>query len=86
MVVVVILGILTALAAPRVIDYIVDARIQAAKTDITTLESAVSYYRLDNYDYPPVEFGLNALVEQLPELEIASSASPPRKDDGLIFT
>jgi general secretion pathway protein G len=66
MVVVVILGILTALAAPKIIDRIIDARIQAAKTDISTLEAAVSYYRMDNYRNPPVEFGLQALVEAPP--------------------
>jgi len=67
MVVVVILRILTTLAAPKVIDRIIDARIQAAKTDIGTLEAAVSCYRMDNYANPPVEFGLRALVEAPPQ-------------------
>ena len=67
MVVVVILGILTALAPPKVIDRIIDARIQAAKTDISTLEGAVSFYRMDNYTNPPMELGLRALVEAPPD-------------------
>lgn len=64
MVVVVILGILTAIAAPSVFERIADARIQAAKSDIRTLESALSLYRMDNFRYPSTEQGLRALVER----------------------
>ena len=67
MVVVVILGILSALAAPKIIDRIIDARIQAAKTDIGTIEAALSFYKVDNYRYPPAEYGLQALIEAPPE-------------------
>jgi len=64
MVVVVILGVLAALVVPSVIDRIVDARIQAAKSDIRTIESALSLYKIDNYKYPTTEQGLIALIER----------------------
>ena len=64
MVVVVIIGILAALIAPNVISRVDDARITAAKTDIRNLESALKLYRLDNFNYPSSEQGLQALVEK----------------------
>jgi general secretion pathway protein G len=66
MVVVVILGVLAALVVPKVIDRIVYARIQAAKSDIQTIETALTLYKIDNYKYPTTEQGLIALVEQPP--------------------
>jgi len=64
MVVVVILGILAAIAVPRIMDRPDTARIAKAKQDIRTLESALQLYRLDNYRYPTTEQGLDALVEK----------------------
>ena len=64
MVVVVILGVLGALIVPNVIDQGDEARVQAAKSDIGTLGSALEMYRLDNSVYPSTEQGLEALVEQ----------------------
>lgn len=64
MVVVVIIGILVAIVAPRVMDRPDTARIVKAKQDIRVLESALNLYRLDNYVYPTTEQGLEALVAQ----------------------
>ncbi|MDQ4146192.1 MAG: type II secretion system major pseudopilin GspG [Pseudomonadota bacterium] len=62
MVVVVILSILAAIVVPRVMDRPDEARIVKAKQDIQALESALNLYRLDNYNYPTTEQGLQALV------------------------
>jgi general secretion pathway protein G len=62
MVVVIILGILVAMVAPNVIGRIDDAQITKAKTEIRTMESALKFYRIDNFDYPTTEQGLEALV------------------------
>jgi general secretion pathway protein G len=62
MVVVIILGILAAIVAPNVIGRIDDAQISKAKADLRNIESALKLYRMDNFNYPTTEQGLQALV------------------------
>lgn len=62
MVVVVIMGILAALVVPKLMGRTDDARITAARQDISTLMQALKLYRLDNQRYPTTEQGLQALV------------------------
>lgn len=62
MVVVIILGILAAIVAPNVIGRVGDAQVAAARQDIRGIESALKFYRLDNFAYPTTEQGLEALV------------------------
>jgi general secretion pathway protein G len=64
MVVVVILGILAAIAVPRIMSRPAEARITKARTDIRSLETALSIYKLDNFSYPSNEQGLEALVSK----------------------
>ncbi|MES2297095.1 MAG: type II secretion system major pseudopilin GspG [Pseudomonadota bacterium] len=64
MVVVVIIGILGALVVPKLLSRTVDARIQAAKIDITSLQQALKLYKLDNQRYPSTEQGLQALMSK----------------------
>ena len=64
MVVVVILGILAAVAVPRIMNNPDKARIVKAKQDIRALESSLEQYRLDNFQYPSTQQGLEALVSQ----------------------
>lgn len=64
MVVITILGILAALIVPRVVGRTDDARITAAKTDISAILQALKVYRLDNGRYPTTEQGLRALLEK----------------------
>ncbi|MDP2645846.1 MAG: type II secretion system major pseudopilin GspG [Desulfobacterales bacterium] len=66
MVVIVILGILAALIAPRFMGRTDDARRLKAQLQIENLETALKLYKLDNGTYPTTEQGLQALVE-LPE-------------------
>ncbi|MEE8344564.1 MAG: type II secretion system major pseudopilin GspG [Woeseiaceae bacterium] len=62
MVVVIILGILAAIVAPNVIGRIDDAQAARVQQDLRGVESALKFYRLDNFTYPTSEQGLAALV------------------------
>lgn len=73
MVVVVILGILAAVVVPRIMDRPDDARIARAKQDVRALESALNLYKLDNFNYPSTQQGIEALVSQ-------PSGDPPAKN------
>lgn len=64
MVVVIIIGILAAIVAPNVIGRVDDANVTKAKSEIRVLESALKFYRLDNFAYPTSEQGLDALVNK----------------------
>lgn len=64
MVVVVILSILAAVVVPRIMDNPDKARVTKARQDIRAIESALNLYRLDNFQYPSTDQGLEALVEQ----------------------
>jgi len=62
MVVVVILSILAAIIVPKVMDRPDTARLVTAQSDIRALESALNLYKLDNFNYPSTDEGLEALV------------------------
>lgn len=62
MVVVVILSILAAIIVPKVMDRPDTARLVKVQSDIRALESALNLYKLDNFEYPTTEQGLEALV------------------------
>jgi general secretion pathway protein G len=62
MVVLVIIGVLAALIVPNVLDRADDARVTAARTDVTNLTQALKLYKLDNLRYPTSEQGLQALI------------------------
>lgn len=64
MVVIVILGILAAMVVPRIMSRPEEARIAKAKQDIRAVETALDLYKLDNFNYPTTEQGLEALVTQ----------------------
>ncbi|HYB97967.1 MAG TPA: type II secretion system major pseudopilin GspG [Candidatus Limnocylindrales bacterium] len=64
LVVVMILGLLISLAAPRLIGRTDDAKVVKAKADITAIEQALNMYKLDSGYYPTSEQGLEALVEE----------------------
>lgn len=61
--VMVILGILAAVVVPKLVGRADDAKIAAAKTDISTMSGALDAYEIDNGSFPTSEQGLNALVE-----------------------
>tara|TARA_A100001037_G_C15000061_1_gene566600 strand:- start:217 stop:645 length:429 start_codon:yes stop_codon:yes gene_type:complete len=65
LVVVVIIGILGAVIAPNLLNRPDQARMTAAKSDLNALANALDIYRLDNYQYPSTDQGLEAL-ESIP--------------------
>ena len=62
LVVVVIIGILAAVVVPRVMDEPEKARATKAKQDVQALVTALNMYKLDNFNYPSTDQGLEALV------------------------
>ena len=62
MVVIVIIGTLAVLIAPKVLNRVGEAKITAARTDINTLMNQLKIYKLDNGRYPTADQGLQALV------------------------
>lgn len=64
MIVIVILGILAAIVAPRIIGRTDDARIAEAKIQIRNFETALKLYKMDNAFYPDTQQGLDALVQK----------------------
>jgi len=64
MVVVVIIGILGALVVPKLLGRTGEARVTAARTDISALMAALKLYKLDNQRYPTTEQGLQSLVQK----------------------
>ncbi len=64
LVVVVIIGILGAVIVPNLLGRPDQARITAAQSDLRNLGNALDIYRLDNFQYPSTEQGLEALVSR----------------------
>ena len=64
MVVVVIIGLLSALIGPRLIGQSEEAKIKTTRTQIAQLEQVLGLFHLDNGFYPTTDQGLSALVTQ----------------------
>src|SRR6201988_1321289 len=64
LVVLVIIGLIMGLVGPRVLNYLTDARIKAARLQIEALTSALDLYFLDTGRYPASSEGLTALVRR----------------------
>ncbi|AGW15284.1 type II secretion system major pseudopilin GspG [Megalodesulfovibrio gigas] len=64
LIVMIILGLLATVLAPRIMDRPDEARVTKAAVDIKQLETALKLYKLDNGRYPTTAQGLQALVEQ----------------------
>jgi general secretion pathway protein G len=64
MIVVVILGILATIVVPKFIGREEEARVTAAKVQISNFETALTMFKLDNGFYPSTEQGLKALTEK----------------------
>ena len=63
MVVVVIIGILAATLIPQFLGQTKAAKINAAKADVTTLQTAVEMFNVNMDRYPTMEEGFNVLME-----------------------
>ena len=64
LVVLAIIGLLAALVAPRVLNYLATAKVETAKIQIKNIQSAMELYYLDVGSYPTNEEGLSALAKQ----------------------
>lgn len=64
MVVLIIIGVITAGVGARFLGRADQARVDQAFVDFSTIEKALKLYRLDNYRYPSSEQGLEALIEK----------------------
>lgn len=64
LVVLAIIGLLAALVAPRVLNYLATAKVETAKIQIKNIHSALELYYLDLGSYPTTEEGLSALARQ----------------------
>ncbi|WP_101757514.1 type II secretion system major pseudopilin GspG [Oceanicoccus sp. KOV_DT_Chl] len=64
MVVLVIIGLLVSIVAPNVLDRADEARVQKVQADFAAIATSLKMYRLDNYNYPTSEQGLEALVDK----------------------
>lgn len=64
MIVVVIMGVLATLIVPSLIDRPDQARVVAARHDVSAIMQALKLYRLDHGRYPTAEEGLAVLARQ----------------------
>ena len=69
LVVLVILGLVAAFAAPRVLKYLGGAKTDSARIQIERLSGVLDLYRLEVGSYPSEEAGLNALMERPADAE-----------------
>jgi general secretion pathway protein G len=64
LVVLVIIGLIMGLVGPRVLNYLTDARVKAARLQVEAFSSSLDLYFLDNGRYPTSSEGLGALVQR----------------------
>lgn len=64
LVVILILALIVAIAAPKVIGYFSSSKTHAAEIQIANIAASLDLYRLDVRRYPSQEEGLKALVEK----------------------
>ncbi len=62
MVVLVIIGVLAAMVAPRFIERADEAKVEATRAQMQNIGQAMKLYRLQNGRYPSSSEGINALV------------------------
>ena len=63
LVVLVVIGLIAAVAIPQVMKLLGNAKAKAAKIQIQTLENGLNYFQLDMGRFPTDQEGLNALVK-----------------------
>jgi general secretion pathway protein G len=76
MVVLLIIGVLSALIVPNVLDRLAEGKVTGAKSDINTLVQSLKMYKLDNQRFPSAEQGLQALVAKPTASPVPSNWRP----------
>jgi general secretion pathway protein G len=69
LVVLAILGLLVAIAAPRLIKYLGSAKSDTAKIQVEKLGGVLDLYRLELGRYPTDDEGLESLIERPPQAD-----------------
>ena len=64
LVVIAIIGLVVGLVGPRVLNYLSESKVKAAKIQIESFSAALDLYYLDNGAYPAANEGLTALVDR----------------------
>jgi general secretion pathway protein G len=64
LVVITIIALIMALVGPRVLNFLAESKVKAAKIQIESLSSALDLYFLDIGQYPSNAEGLNALMQR----------------------
>src|SRR3974390_1864184 len=64
LVVISIIALIMALVGPRVLNFLAESKVKAAKIQIVSLESALDLYALDTGQYPSSSEGLDALMHR----------------------
>jgi general secretion pathway protein G len=64
LVVITIIGLIMALVGPRVLNYLGESKIKAARIQIESFESSLDLFYLDAGRYPSTTEGLTALVQR----------------------
>lgn len=64
LVVIAIIGLVVGLVGPRVLNYLSESKVKAAKIQIESFSAALDLYYLDNGVYPAGNEGLTALIER----------------------
>jgi general secretion pathway protein G len=62
LVVIAIIALIMSLVGPRVLNYLAESKVKAAKIQIQSFESALDLFNLDTGRYPTTAEGLTALV------------------------
>ncbi len=80
LIVVIIIGFLTAMVGPRLFNRVSQARQTAAHNQLDIFKLALDNYRLDNGRYPTTEQGLEALVKKPMSAPVPSNWAGPYLD------
>ena len=70
LVVITIIGLIMALVGPRVLGYLGESKVKAAKIQIESFSAALDLFYLDNGRYPASNEGLAALVQKPPSASV----------------
>ncbi len=80
LVVLAILGLIVAIAVPRVVGYLEGSKVKTAQIQLAQLDAALDLYRLDLGDYPGEAQGLKVLIEKPADARIWNGPYLSRAD------
>src|SRR5260370_16690573 len=83
LVVITIIGLIMGLIGPRVLNYLSESKVKAAKIQLQSFGSALDLFYLDAGRFPSTPEGLTALVQRTPRL---SACNGPYLNDATLPT